>query len=131
MTLRIELKPFEELFISRSVIRNGPDRVSFAVSGTSPLLRGKDYIPASAVDTICKRLQHTVQMLYLEERDVQEALPTIEQMAHAVCMQVPKLTPQATSVVDQIRAGSLFKALKTSRVLVEMEADTALSGTAV
>jgi flagellar biosynthesis regulator FlbT len=130
MTLRIELKPFEELIISRSLIRNGPDRVSFAVSGTSPLLRGKDYLPESAVDTACKRLQFTVQTLYLEEWDVQAEVPTIEQIAHNISVQLPKLTPQLRLVVNQVKAGNLFKALKACRMLVDMEADAALSGTA-
>ena len=121
MALRIELKPFEELFISRSVIQNGPEKVAFAISGGSPLLRGRDHLPGNAVDSPCKELQFAVQTLYLEELDYDLAITGIRDVAHELCAALPGLSRQVAEILEQLEAGDTFKALKSCRGLVELE----------
>ncbi len=123
MALRIELKPFEELFISHSVITNGPSRIAFAVSGTSPLVRGRDYLRREDVDTICRELQFAIQALYLEGADGATALSKVEPLAGEILKRLPVLSPHISEVVAQVDAGDLFKALKASRTLVAREGE--------
>ena len=120
MPLRVELKPFERIVIGDTVIVNSNTRARFIVEGDVPILRERDTVTAETADTPAKRLYLCVQTMYLKNDAIRY------RASYLACMNdLRETTPDAvhlTEAVDRhVAAGSLYKALKEIRALIQCE----------
>lgn len=119
MPLRVDLRPFEELYIGKSVIKNGHERANVLVTGETPLLKAKDVLVEA--NTPIEQLYYCVQQMYLEEAtEKYQGLYLklrVEILAddHNLCFALE-------SVKTLVAENQFYKALRTLRKLIKPEA---------
>ncbi|WP_375451970.1 flagellar biosynthesis repressor FlbT [uncultured Devosia sp.] len=122
MALKVELKPGEKLLVGNCIITNSEQRTRLFIEGQAPILREKDILTPSTADTPAKRIYLAVQIMYIENNtDVlrQEYFSLINDMVTAA--------PSTTAIIDRINndilTGTLYKALKSAKQLIQYERD--------
>lgn len=108
MPLRIELAPYEKVYIGRSVISNSHERAMFMIEGTAPLLRGRDYFatePATAAEALYVALQHG----YLTDMTC-ASRPEVIRALHALRAEHPSVADAIAASLDK---GDCYRALKS------------------
>lgn len=113
MPLRIELAPYEKIYIGRSVITNSHERAMFVVEGTTPLLRGRDFF-TSVPATPAEALYVVVQNAYLAETTC-NSLPSLQRLLRTIRAEHPSV---AGAVDSSLVRGECYRALKSLRQLI-------------
>jgi flagellar biosynthesis repressor protein FlbT len=121
MPLRFDLGPFEELHIGRCMITNSQVRSLFAVEGNMPILRGKEYLPATAARTPLEKLYHCVQQIYLEEAYYKYQGQYLQFAAESI-RDDPRVSSDLKDADELIRNGDFYPALKNLRKLIRADA---------
>ena len=132
MSLKVELKPGERLIVGNVVITNADQRARLFIDGKAPILREKDILSAQTADTPAKRIYLAVQLMYLKDD-----IAALRQNYFALVNDIVSAAPSTIGLVDQINneilTGSLYKALKAAKKLIQYEqdllSDAAASGT--
>ncbi len=122
MALRIELEPFEKIFIGGSVLTNYNARVSFLLEGNSPVLRYRDSIKAEAADTPIKRIYHCIQTMYLES-NIKKYESVYADLTNQLLSDKPMLRERIDAATALICRGDLYKALKEIKKVMLDRAD--------
>ena len=120
MSLKVELKPGEKLLIGNCVVTNADQRTRLFIDGKAPILREKDILTAETADSPAKRIYLCVQLMYIQEdvaRLRTEYLSLISDIARAA----PSTIPLVDEINNEILTGSLYKALKAARKLIQYE----------
>ena len=120
MALKVELKPGERIVIGRSVITNDSQRTRLYIEGSAPILREKDILTAESANTPAKRIYLAVQMMYLSE-EIGKFQTEYFELAKDFVQAAPSALPLVTDVSNHILAGSMYKAMKEARNLIEYE----------
>ena len=68
MTLKIEFKAGERIILGDCVVTNHGQRTRLSIEGTVPILREKDIMRQSQVDSPAKRIYFAVQLMYTSKR---------------------------------------------------------------
>lgn len=113
MPLRIELAPYEKIYIGRSVISNSHERAMFVVEGTAPLLRGRDFFataPATAAETLYVVLQNG----YLADMKC-DSQAVFNQALHAMRAEDPAVT---AAIEASLSKGDYYRALKSLQKVI-------------
>lgn len=120
MSLKVELKPGERLIIGNCVITNSDQRTRLFVDGQAPILREKDILSADTANSPAKRIYFTIQLMYLdgESQQLQDAYL---ELTHDIAQAAPSMIPLLDQINNEILTGSLYKALKRARKLIEYE----------
>lgn len=120
MTLRIELKPFEKVFIGDAVLTNSDQRTMFIVDGQTPVLRAKDAIAPEAAKTPAEKLYLCIQNMFLL-RDYKKYQGTYLALAAETISSDP-LCYELLSEVDRfVTNAEYYKGLKALRKLIPAE----------
>ncbi len=133
MSLKVELKPNEKLIIGQCVITNSDHRARLYIDGQAPILREKDILTPETADTPAKRIYLAVQIMYLDD-DIQRLQNEYFEMVNDVVRAAPSTTPLIDAINNDILTGSLYKALKSAKKLIEYErglVDAAKRGTGI
>lgn len=120
MSLKVELKPGERLIIGDCLITNSDQRTRLFVDGSAPILREKDILTADTANSPAKRIYFAVQLMYLDGI-TEELQRTFEQLTSEIAQAAPSTIPYIDRVNNEILTGSLYKALKKARELIEYE----------
>ena len=122
MSLKVELKPGEKLLIGNCVVTNAEQRTRLFIDGKAPILREKDILTADSADTPAKRVYRAVQLMY-----IREDVAALRNDYFALINDIVRAAPSTTGIVDQINneilTGSLYKALKAAKKLIQYEQD--------
>ena len=122
MSLKVELKPGEKLLIGNCVVTNSDQRTRIFIDGRAPILREKDILTAETANSPAKRIYLAVQLMY-----IQEDLNTLRQSYFQLINDIVKAAPSTIPIVDEINneilTGSLYKALKAAKKLIQYEQD--------
>ncbi|MGQ3355883.1 MAG: flagellar biosynthesis repressor FlbT [Phreatobacter sp.] len=120
MALKVELKPGEKFILGDSVIVNDDQRTRLTIEGEAPILREKDVMTVEAADTPCKKIYLLVQLMYLSRDPARH-----HKMYFDLVNDVVKAAPSTLGFIDDINnhilTGSLYKALKATKGLIEYE----------
>ncbi|PZR71928.1 MAG: hypothetical protein DI537_47935 [Stutzerimonas stutzeri] len=123
MSLRLKLKPYEQLHIGATVIANGAAPADLTISGTKmPLLRGGEFIPELAATTPCKKLYLRIQTAYLNEISDPYVEHQIIEDINAIVEAAPSLKRVALGVSSNLVSGDYYKCLIACRGLISEEA---------
>ncbi len=122
MSLKVELKPGERLIVGDCLITNSDQRTRLFIDGQVPILREKDILTATTADTPAKRIYLAVQLMYLEE-DIARTQGDFFNLVNDFVRAVPSATELVTQINNEILTGSLYKALKVARQLIQYEQD--------
>jgi len=122
MALKVELKPGEKLLVGNCVITNSDQRTRLFIQGQAPILREKDILTQDTADTPAKRVYLAVQIMYIEGN-----IDALRQDYFALINDLVTAAPSMIAYVDKINndilTGSLYKALKTAKQLIQYEQD--------
>ncbi|MGY3581984.1 flagellar protein FlbT [Bradyrhizobium sp. USDA 4341] len=119
MPLRFDLSPFEEIYIGKSVIKNGHERANFLITGDTPILKAKDVL--TVANTPTEKLYYCVQQMYLED-----AMQKYQGLYLRLRVEVVEETRELRSTLEDVHvmvlAGQFYKALRSLRKLVNPSA---------
>lgn len=122
MALKVELKPGEKLLVGNCVITNSDQRTRLFIQGQAPILREKDILTHDTANTPAKRVYLAVQIMYIEGN-----IDALRQDYFALINDLVTAAPSMIAYVDKINndilTGSLYKALKTAKQLIQYEQD--------
>jgi len=120
MSLKVELKPGERLIVGNCVITNSDQRTRLFIDGAAPILREKDILTEETANSPAKRIYFAVQLMYLDG-----AVEKLRTEYFTLINDLIAAAPSAIGFVDQINneilTGSLYKALKAARKLIQYE----------
>jgi len=122
MTLKVELKPGERMIIGECVVTNQGQRTRLTIEGTVPILREKDIMTPDRADTPAKRLYLAVQLMYTS-RDPQAHHEIYFALMRDIVQAAPTTWPHIENINNHILMGSLYKALKDAKKLIEYEGE--------
>jgi len=122
MSLKVELKPHERLIVGNCVITNSEQRTRLFIDGKAPILREKDILTPATANSPAKRIYLAVQLMYLEDN-----IETLRSDYFALVNDIVTAAPSTIPIVDEINndilTGSLYKALKAAKRLIQYEQD--------
>lgn len=122
MSLKVELKPGEKLLIGNCVVTNSDQRTRIFIDGKAPILREKDILTAESADSPAKRIYLAVQLMYIKE-DVEALRKDYFQLINDIVRAAPSTIPIVDEINNEILTGSLYKALKAAKKLIQYEQD--------
>lgn len=121
MPLRFDLGPFEELHIGRCMIKNSQERSLFAVEGSMPILRGREFLQETAARGPLAKLYHCIQQMYLEEAHEKYHGYYLKLAAESL-RNDPRLYAELETIDRLIRAGGFYRVLKSIKKLILADA---------
>lgn len=121
MALKITLKPHEKCILGGAVLANGDTKSTFVVENDVPILRGKDILTLSSADTPCKRIYFSIQLMYVDERNLSEHHRTYWELVKDVAEAAPSVRPMLKEISQNILNGRHYQALKLIKKLIEYE----------
>ena len=120
MSLKVELKHGERIILGDSLITNEGGRTKLRIDGAAPILREKDIMTPEAADSVAKRIYLTVQAMYLS-RTPAEHHATYFQLVQDMIQAAPSTRQFVESINNKILTGSMYKALKDAKALIDYE----------
>lgn len=122
MSLKVELKPGERLIIGNCVVTNSDQRTRLFIDGRAPILREKDILTVESANSPAKRIYLAVQLMYIYE-DVERMRRDYFTLINEIVTAAPSTTPIVDEINNEILTGSLYKALKAAKKLIQYEQD--------
>ena len=121
MGLKISLKPDERIIISGAVLKNGSARSDFVIENNLPILRGKNIMSLTEANSPCKRIYFAIQLMYVDEKNIEEHKMTYWKLVQDVTNAAPSTTFLIDQISDHILHDGHYQALKLTKKLIEYE----------
>src|SRR4051794_26669256 len=109
MALRITLKPNERLVINGTLIRNGSRSGEILIETACRMLRESEIIHEEEVDTPCKQIWMTMQVLHLAEDPI-DAHALLFAQATELMKQMPSSAPYIAAMSKALEENQTHKA---------------------
>ena len=122
MSLKVELKPHERLIIGNCVVTNSDQRTRLFIDGNAPILREKDILTGETANSPAKRIYFAVQLMYLDN-DISKLRGEYFELVNDIVTAAPSCIPIVDEINNDILTGSLYKALKAAKRLIQYEQD--------
>lgn len=120
MSLKVELKPGERMIVGNVLITNADQRTRLFIDGRSPILREKDILSPATADSPARRIYLAVQLMYLGE-SVEPVRRDYFALVHDMVAAAPSTVALVDQINNEILTGSLYKALKAAKKLIQYE----------
>jgi len=121
MALKITLKPYEKFILGGAVVVNGESKSTFVVENDVPILREKDIMTLASADTPCKKIYFSIQLMYVDSRNLPEHHKTFWELVKDVAEAAPSQKPILMEISNEILNDRHYQALKLTRKLIEYE----------
>src|SRR5690606_19890694 len=108
--------------IGNCVVTNSDQRTRIFIDGRAPILREKDILTAETANTPARRIYLAVQLMYINE-DVAGLRKDYFQLINDIVRAAPSTIPIVDEINNEILTGSLYKALKAAKKLIQYEQD--------
>ncbi len=123
MPLKLSLKPGERFVLNGAVLQNGERRSNLVLQNHAAILREKDIMQESEVNTPAKRVYFPVMLMYLDpekgDSNYDEFVLRMSDFMGAV--RNPEALTQCVAISRDVMAGEYYKALIKCRTLMEFE----------
>jgi flagellar biosynthesis repressor protein FlbT len=121
VALKITLKPQEKIYINGALITNGDHSTTFFIENKVRLLREKEILTPDKVDTVCKNIYLTIQMMYFEPEKMKVFHKTYWNLVQTLTSAAPSSAPMIHEISEKILIEEYYSALKLTRKLIEYE----------
>lgn len=128
MSLKVELKPGERLLVGNCIITNSDQRTRLFIDGKAPILREKDILSLESANSPAKRIYFAVQLMYIGE-DTETLRKDYFSLINDIVRAAPSTTPLVDQINNEILTGTLYKALKVAKKLIQYEQDILANAT--
>ncbi|MEM7637638.1 MAG: flagellar biosynthesis repressor FlbT [Pseudomonadota bacterium] len=121
--LMLKLAPSERFYINGTVLENGDKPGGIRVPGPDVMvLRSRDALKPSDVNTPVKRVYYTVQLLITRDLDPEETLPALEEACSDLANAFAPADRDMIPVLQEmIRRGSYYSALCYLKRIIKLE----------
>jgi flagellar protein FlbT len=120
MSLKVELKHGERIILGDCLITNEGGRTKLRIDGAAPILREKDIMTPETADSAAKRIYLTVQAMYLSHTPSDHHAAYF-QLVQDLIQAAPSTLQFVESINNKILTGSMYKALKDAKALIDYE----------
>jgi flagellar biosynthesis repressor protein FlbT len=121
MALKVQLRPGEQLYIGSGKITVQTEQmIDVLVEGHLPVMREKDYLPAELATTEARRIYLTLQSAYLSgsfDAHREQYLWRVRTLLD----NKPSATPWVADINAGLAEGSVYKALKAARRMIQFD----------
>lgn len=121
MSLKLTLKADEKVIIGGAVIKNGKTPIEFFVENHVPILRQKDILTEREADTLCKKIYHVIQLMYIDEPDLARYYKIYMDLVKELVTILPKSVLILDEINEMIISNRYYQALKNAKKLIEYE----------
>jgi len=121
MALKITLKPNERLIIGGAVITNGSTATDLVVENNVPILRQKDIMSLSDADSPCRRIYFTIQLMYVDEKELPEHHRIYWELVKDVAGAAPSQKERIAEISSLVLNRQYYQALKLTKKLIAYE----------
>jgi len=121
MSLKLSLKAHERLIIGGAVVTNGDAKCVLIVENNVPILREKDILREEDATTPCRRIYFTIQLMYVDEKNVAEYHEAYWKLVREVMDAAPSTLGLIDPISSHILSGRYYQALKLCRELMDYE----------
>jgi flagellar biosynthesis repressor protein FlbT len=121
MALKITLKPHERLIIGGAVITNGSTGTDLVVENNVPILRQKDIMSLSDADSPCRRIYFTIQLMYVDEKDLPDHHRIYWELVKDVAGAAPSQKERIAEISNLVLNRHYYQALKLTKKLIAYE----------
>ena len=122
MTLKITLKPRENMIIGGAVLINGnPKNTDLIIENTVPVLRQKDILSEKDATSPCSRIYFVIQLMYIDEANLLTHHNAYWKLVRELLDAAPSLTGFIDQINQHILSGRHYQALKLARELITYE----------
>ncbi len=121
MSLKISMKPNEKIFVGGAVIKNGPNSSMFFIENHVLILRERDIMTEEHADTPCKRIYFTVQLMYMDEKNLGHYHSVYWRQIGELTDNVKTMFPFAAEMGEYILESEYYKALKVAKKMIAYE----------
>jgi flagellar protein FlbT len=121
VALKISLKPNEKMIMGGAVIKNGSHPSVFFIENNVLVLRERDIITEELADTPCKRIYFTVQLMYLDEKNLAQYHALYWRQVGVLTDVVKTMRPFVAEINEHILVGEYYKALKVLKKMIAYE----------
>ncbi|UDF04646.1 flagellar biosynthesis repressor FlbT [Asticcacaulis sp. AND118] len=123
MPLKLSLKPGEKFVLNGAVVQNGDRRCSLVLQNKASVLREKDIMQASDVNSPARHIYFPVMMMYLDEAGAEkyydEFLTRMTEFMGVIAN--PAILAECVVISKAIMGREYYKALMGCRKLIEYE----------
>jgi flagellar protein FlbT len=123
MPLKLSLKPGERFVLNGAVVQNGDRRGALILQNKASVLREKDIMQESEVNSPARRIYFPVMMMYLDEagagRYYDEFVRRLSEFMGAV--RNPEILTDCVTISKHALGREYYKALMLCRKLIEYE----------
>jgi len=123
MPLKLSLKPGEKFVLNGAVVQNGDRRGTLILQNKASVLREKDIMQESEVNSPARRIYFPVMMMYLDEagagRYYDEFVRRLSEFMGAV--RNPEVLTDCVTISKHALGREYYKALMLCRKLIEYE----------
>jgi len=121
VSLKISLKANEKIILAGAVIKNGPHPSVFFIENNVLVLRERDILTEEEADTPCKRIYFTVQLMYLDEKNLAHYHSVYWRQIAELTDAVKTMWPLVTEMNEHILTVEYYKALKVAKKMIAYE----------
>lgn len=120
MALIVQLKPDERFVINGTLIRNGSRGCKLHIETHCRILRETEIIREEEIDTPCKQIWMTLQVIHLAE-DPSEAHTLLLSQVAEITKRMPSSGPFVAAIMKALDDKQTHRALKEVKLLVQHE----------
>jgi len=122
MTLKITLKSGEKMIVGGAVIANADHTAcNLLVENNVSVLRQKDILGEKDIDSPCRRIYFTIQLMYIDEANRSVHQKIYMQLVRELVRAAPSTIGLVDAMNEEILAGRFYRALKLGRRLIQYE----------
>jgi len=122
MSLKITLKPHEQMIVGGAVVSNSADKkIDLTIENNVPILRQKDIISENSTDTPCRRIYFVIQLMYIDEQNLTKHHNTYWRLVQDLIKAVPSMLGIIDQISEQITSGNYYQALKLAKKMIAYE----------
>ena len=121
MPLKIILKPHERMIVGGAVVTNGNTRCGLLIENKVSILRQKDIMSEKDVDSPCRKIYFTIQLMYIDEDNLIEHHNTYWKLVQDVVKAAPSMLALIDQISEYILNNKYYQALKLARKLIDYE----------
>ena len=120
MALTVVLKPNEHFVLNGTLIRNGDRSAKLHIETHCRILRESESIKAEDVNTPCKQIWMTLQVIHLAD-DPSEAYMLLLSQVAEITKRMPSSGPFVAAIMKALDDKQTHRALKEVKLLVQHE----------
>lgn len=121
MPLIIDLKPGEKVIVNGAVIENAGSSTKLRILNQSKILKQKEIMVEAEVNTPASRVYFCLQCAYIFPEELDKYIELFVKYMDQYLEACPSAAEIAKEIIDDVREGQLYQALKAARKLLKHE----------